>query len=203
MRTAAIVACAGLFLFALAGCREGGTAPPPDSATIPPGSASAPAFVRDEPAEAPAPEAATPDKAAAAKPVDATPEATAETPPAETPKAEEKLPDVEIKNVGMHIGGESNSAASKRPIRNAIATKYDDMRRCYAKADQPAETTFGVDMRIDGKGGPPKITNPRNGLRGEGVKACMVAVFESVTFGEQPNKADRMVSYSVRFKKKK
>jgi hypothetical protein len=74
------------------------------------------------------------------------------------------------------------------------------MRRCYAKATDPAkEVTFGVDIRIDGDGGKPKITNPRSGLKGEGVVDCMVAAFEAVDFPRQPGGRPRMVSYSIQF----
>ncbi|MEM6789153.1 MAG: hypothetical protein AAF715_16650 [Myxococcota bacterium] len=112
------------------------------------------------------------------------------------------LPAVDVKNVGMHIGGEENTAAQKRPIRQEVAKQYDAMKRCWARADTPPDkATFGVDMRIEGEGGPARIQNPRSGLRGEGVKQCMVEAFEAVVFPRQPGGVDRMVSFSVEFRR--
>jgi hypothetical protein len=190
--------------FAASGCRDGGDSKTPLSAVVPNGSATTPTFARTPQTATPQ----TPPDEAPAEPADdelsgeddaqeaAEPEAPAE------PEKEAPLPDVVVKNVGMHIGGEKNTAAQKRPIRAEVSKHYDDMKRCYAKASDPPKTaTFGVDMRIEGEGGNPKITNPRSGLKGEGVKECLVSVFESITFPRQPRGVARMVSYSIEFRR--
>ena len=199
MRAASMCLIASLSLLA---CRDGVDSKTPLSAVVPNGSASTPQFARtaSQPTEE---EAAT--QPAAATPEDAEPEEAsdkdAEEPKAE-PEKEAPLPDVIVKNVGMHIGGEENTAAQKRPIRATVAKHYDAMKRCYAKAEDPPKTaTFGVDMRIKGEGGAAKITNPRSGLRGGGVKECMVAVFEAIEFPRQPKGVARMVSFSVEFRR--
>ena len=46
------------------------------------------------------------------------------------------------------------------------------------------------------------MTHPRSGLKGAGIKECMVAVFEGVEFPKQPHGLPRMVSYSVEFRRK-
>lgn len=196
MRGIGVLACVVLI-----GCQQASLAPSPSSAGVPDGSASVPAFERQEPSTPPvANTAAEADAPAAPDDAAATPTAVATAEP-EAPPA--PLPDVEVRNVGMHIGGEDNTADQKRPIRAAISKHNDDMRRCYAKADDPPnKTTFGVDIRISGKGGTPKVSNPRHGMRGEGVTDCMLAVFSSVDFPKQPGGRARMVSYSVQFKKK-
>ena len=190
------------------GCRESGPSPEPATAVVPEGSATAPAFEREgdtvptkaEPAvesEAEEPKVAK-DEAEAdegdndQKDEEAAPEEATDAP----------LPAVDVRNVGMHIGGEKNTKDDKRPIRATISKHYDAMKRCWGKAvDPPKKATFGVDIRIDGEGGPAKITNPRNGLKGEGVTECLVGVFEAIEFPPQPHKADRMVSYSIEFTK--
>ncbi len=208
---------------AVCGCRDNAGAPTPLAATLPEGSASAPAFRRIDDAAPAEPEAAAEaapetvpasaeteqlegepaEQADADAPADDAPEASPEDASAREAPAGGPLPDVEIKNVGMHIGGEDNSNEAKRPIRAEIAKHYDGLRRCYAQATDPAKTTtFGVDIRIPGAGGAPKVTNPRSGLKGEGVKECMVAVFEGVVFPKQPGGQPRMVSYSVEFRRK-
>lgn len=192
---------------AFCGCRENAGAPTPLAATLPEGSASAPAFRRiDEEAPEPAEADGEDGEAAETVPASADSEQMDGAPPAEAtapPAAEGPLPDVEIKNVGMHIGGEDNTSDAKRPIRAEIAKHYDGLRRCYGQATEPAKTaTFGVDIRIPGQGGPAKVTNPRSGLKGEGVKECMVSVFQGVEFAKQPNGQPRMVSFSVEFRRK-
>jgi hypothetical protein len=210
MREIALV----MVVVALSGCREAGNATPPPAAALPEGSAIAPAFSRDQ---ATAPALAKAGERAEVVPasVDGDGESAEPTDPADTEgeaatgdgaptdgAPDAPLPDVTIKNVGMHIGGEDNTAEQKRPVRAAIAAHYDDMRRCYAKATDPAkEVTFGVDIRISGEGGKPKITNPRSGLKGEGVVDCMVAAFEAVDFPRQPGNRPRMVSYSIQFER--
>lgn len=197
----------------LSGCRENGPPPEPETTVVPAGSATAPAFEREadtvvakaEPEVEPSPEPelvkdvdelAEDERAEAERG-----EADAE----EEPAAEEELaplPAVTIRNVGMHIGGEKNTTEQKRPIRATISKHYDAMKRCWGKVgDPPAKATFGVDIRIEGEGGPAKITNPRNGLKGEGVTECFVAVFEAIDFPAQPHGADRMVSYSIELSK--
>lgn len=209
-------ALAGLML-AATGCRETSAAAPP-APSLPEGAASAPAFTREsppEPAEMAAAEPSNPggDALAEAELQEGAPEEASEAAekgeeaekPEETEEPEETgpLPDVDIRNIGMHIGGEENTAEQKRPIRAEVTKHYDAMRRCYAKAVDPAKSaTFGVDMRIPGDGGPPVITKPRSGLKGEGVKECLVAAFEAIQFPRQPNGQPRMVSYSIEFRRK-
>jgi hypothetical protein len=186
-------------LAAIGGCGEASKAPLPRGAAVAEGSSSAPEFSRKESSATPSLAKAEP--AAVEAPQEEESDGAPEPEAVDAPE-QEKLPDVAIKNVGMHIGGEDNSAASKRPIRATVKNHYDAMRRCYAMADTPKKkTTFGVDIRIDGKGGKPKVSNPRNGLKGEGVTSCLVSVFEAIEFAPQPNGQARMVSYSVEFKK--
>lgn len=190
------------------GCRDGGDSKTPLSAVVPNGSASVPSFARTAPAPeeqatedgAPAPTSDQESEPDAEGATEDSPEETAEP---EKAADDAPLPDVEVKNVGMHIGGEANTAEQKRPIRAAVAAHYDEMKRCYAKADAPAKgATFGVDMRIKGEGGPAKISNPRSGLKGGGVKECLVSVFEGIDFPKQPKNLARMVSFSIEFRKK-
>jgi hypothetical protein len=184
---------------AMLGCRDGGDSKTPLSAVVPNGSASSPAFARTPPAETAEPVA----EPANANAPEEQPQADAEAPSDDAePEKDAPLPDVTVKNVGMHIGGEANTADQKRPLRNAVAKHYDAMKRCYAKAEKTTKAvTFGVDMRIKGEGGNPKVSNPRSGLRGEGVKACLVTVFENIDFPRQPKGVARMVSFSVEFRK--
>ena len=202
------VVCLIALLF-VCGCRESGPSPEPATAVVPEGSATAPAFEREgdtvpAKAEPAAPRAEEPkvakDEASESEETEEAGEAS-ESEEAEA-ATDAPLPGVEVRNVGMHIGGEKNTKEQKRPIRATVSKHYDAMKRCWGKAvDPPKKATFGVDIRIEGAGGPAKITNPRSGLKGGGVKECLVGVFEGIEFPAQPHNADRMVSYSIEFTK--
>jgi hypothetical protein len=189
----------------LCACAEGAGAVPPSSG--PGATASAPAFERRD--EAPLSKPAPAGDVAPAK-APAPEEAPAEPPPPEGGRVGEggspdaPVPDVEVKNVGMHIGGEENTADQKRPIREAVSAHYDAMRRCWASEGEDAAKTitFGIDMRIDGQGGVPKVSSPRSGFKNADVAKCLEAVFAAIEFPPQPNKQPRMVSFSIEFRKK-
>lgn len=157
--------------------------------------ASAPAFTRSaEPSSSaePAASGAPTETASAAAEPDPEDSATAST--------VEALPEVEIKTIGMHIGGGPNDRETKAPIRRAVQDKADSFRACFALVeDRTKGGTFGVDIRIPGEGGKAKIRDPRSGLKGDGVEECMVKAFESVEFERPPKGVPMMVSYSMRF----
>lgn len=192
----------------LAGCGDNGAARSPSSAAVPAGSAATPIFTRGS--------ATATSTGVASAPADAEPVASADgsavpddrgapdgSATASAAAADDgPLPKVEIHNIGMHIGGEDNTAEQKRPIRNDVSKHYDDMRRCYAKAESPArETTFGVDILIPRNGGVAKITNPRSGFKSRVVKNCLTEVFKKVAFRPAKKRRPLMVSFSVRFRR--
>ena len=112
------------------------------------------------------------------------------------------IPNVAVRNIGMHIGGGPNDSTTKGPIRAAVRPHYDDFRRCYGKIDKPArEITFGVDIRIHRKGGFAKISNPRSGFKGRRASTCMLEVFEGIEFTRPPSGKPTNVSFSLGFNK--
>lgn len=190
-----------VLLVLLVGCAETGAAKPQASAASPEATVSVPQFARTAtPASAPLPSATAAATAApSAAPTVAVPDVAAPEPP----KPPAPLPDVEVKNVGLHIGGGPNDNVTKRPIREAVKLYFDDLRECYAKALSPKDKeTFGVDIRIPGDGGKAKITKPRTAMKGEGLEACLVGVFETVEFSRPPKGMPMTVSFSVEFAKK-
>ncbi|MBM4358840.1 MAG: hypothetical protein FJ096_12115 [Deltaproteobacteria bacterium] len=205
---------AAVLMLLLAGCAKSGAAKPNASAAAPDTTVSVPSFVRaasaatGEPASsaAPAPsvvalaESAAPLASASGAPSVAVPDVDA--PPA--PKSDGVLPDVEVKNVGLHIGGGPNDNVTKRPIREAVKLHFDGFRACYAKAISPKKAdTFGVDLRIPGEGGVAKVSKPRTAMKGDGLVECMVEEFEKVEFSKPPKGVPMTVSFSVEFRKKK
>jgi hypothetical protein len=110
------------------------------------------------------------------------------------------LPNVKVKNIGMHIGGGPNDDVTKAPIHRSVEPHFDALRRCFAKVEDPKKGgDFGVDLLIEGAGGKAKITHPRTALKGEGFSGCVVAVFEAIDFLKPKGGKKTMVSYSIRF----
>ena len=191
-----------VLLVLLAGCAETGASKPQASAASPEATVSVPQFSRTAaPSASPVPSATA---SASAAPTSEPTVAVPDVKPPEPPKPPPPLPDVEVKNVGLHIGGGPNDNVTKRPIREAVKLHFDDLRECYARALSPKDKeTFGVDIRIPGDGGKARITKPRTAMKGEGIVECMVGVFESVEFSRPPKGAPMTVSFSVEFRKKK
>jgi pyruvate/2-oxoglutarate dehydrogenase complex dihydrolipoamide acyltransferase (E2) component len=109
------------------------------------------------------------------------------------------IPKVDVKNIGMHIGGGPNDAATKEPIAKSVEPHMDALRRCFALVDDPKRGgDFGVDLLIEPEGGKAKVTHPRTSMKGSGFEACVVKVFEGVDF-LKPRTGKTMVSYSLRF----
>ncbi|MBI4702312.1 MAG: hypothetical protein HY744_14405 [Deltaproteobacteria bacterium] len=139
-------------------------------------------------------EAGAPDAAGAGEPAGS---ASAAAPP---PASAEPLPAVEIENVGMHIGGGPNDAATKAPIRQAIQAHYDELSACYRLAENKSrKATFGVDLRVPAAGGPAKVEKVRFGLKGEGINECLTQALERIALPAPPSKQPTVVSYSLRF----
>lgn len=129
----------------------------------------------------------------------AAPSVAAEPAPPPAPPAAGSLPEVLIENVGLHIGGGPNDDATKAPFKAAIEKRFDDFRRCYVHAEDPRKGgTFGVDLRIGREGGRAQVQQPRTGMKGTELRACLVRAFESVEFA-RPARGPTMISYSLRF----
>lgn len=115
------------------------------------------------------------------------------------PDPARSLPEVTVRNVGLHIGGGSNDAASKEPFQNAIAARFEAFLTCYRQVAEPEQGgVFGVDLFIKREGGEPEVRQPRTSMQGEAFRACVVDVFESVVF-ERPARGPTVISYSLKF----
>ena len=109
------------------------------------------------------------------------------------------VPNVKVANIGMHIGGGPNDAATKLPIKQSVEPYFDDLKRCFTKVeDQKKGGDFGLDLLIDKAGGKAKTSHARTTMKGAGFVECMVAAFDAIDF-KKPKGGTTMVSYSVRF----
>jgi hypothetical protein len=165
---------------------EAASSAPPDSA---PPKSEASAAASSAPPEAPV----------ASSPASATPVASASA----APVADAPIPDVDVKNIGMHVGGGKNDASEKAPIHHSVEPHMDDFKKCFAKVDDPKKGgDFGLDLHVDRAGGKATTSHVRTTIKGDGFKECMVAAFEAIDF-DKPKGGTTTVSYSVRFTPKK
>jgi hypothetical protein len=107
-------------------------------------------------------------------------------------------PAVEVKQMGLHIGGGPNDAEHHALYAEPITRRFEDIRQCYSLAQDNKKASFGVDLLIPSKGGRPKIENYRTAIGGKDFHLCVLGVFGSIEF-KAPGKST-MVSYSVLFK---
>jgi hypothetical protein len=109
------------------------------------------------------------------------------------------LPELTVRNVGLHVGGGSNDEAEKGPFKHAVEARFDDFLRCYRSVDEPERGgTFGVDLFIGRAGGRPEVRQPRTVIKGSEFRECMVAAFSKVVF-DKPARGATVISYSLRF----
>ena len=180
---------ASLWLPASAACSPSaqGTAaaPAPAEATEPPASSTGVVAPNAQPAT----DAASP----APEPSSAT--VMPDTPPDPT----RSLPEVTVRNVGLHIGGESNDPASKEPFQRAVAARFEAFLTCYRQVAEPEKGgVFGVDLFIKREGGQAEVRQPRTSMKGDEFRECVVEVFKSVVF-DRPIKGPTVISYSLKF----
>jgi hypothetical protein len=122
-------------------------------------------------------------------------------PPAAPPAEAETtpVPNVNVTNIGLHVGGGPNDAATKAPFEHAIRERYDDFKRCYGKISNPgARGTFGIDLFIDKEGGHAKTSGSRTAMPGDAFRDCVAHVFETVEF-DRPKRGPTKISYALRF----
>lgn len=182
---------------ATAGCSS--SAPPQDapSPTSAKASTAASASATSAPSPGPASASAEPSAAPSAA-VSAAPTVVASS----APVAPAPLPDVDVTNIGMHIGGGPNDAPTKEPIKLSVAPHFDDFRRCFAKVDDAGQKKGGdvsADLYVPRAGGKVTVKKVTTSLSGEGFKDCVKAAFEAIDF-RKPKGGDTVVSYSLRFK---
>lgn len=187
---------------ATAGCSS--SAPPQDAPS--PTSAKASTAASASATSASATSDASPGPASASADPSAAPSAAVSAAPtvvaSSAPVAPAPLPDVDVTNIGMHIGGGPNDAPTKEPIKLSVAPHFDDFRRCFAKVDDAGQKKGGdvsADLYVPRAGGKVTVKKVTTSLSGEGFKDCVKAAFEAIDF-RKPKGGDTVVSYSLRFK---
>ncbi|MEJ7731369.1 MAG: hypothetical protein WKG00_19405 [Polyangiaceae bacterium] len=182
------------FCFAAVASACAPSSPPSDSAVavtpsaVAPGANAAPAIPPPSASEAPPASALPAPGASSSAAASASGAVPGEAPPA-----------VKVVNIGMHIGGGPNDAATKAPIGSSIAPHFPELARCFARVDDPKKGgDFGIDLQVPAAGGKAEASHPRTTLRGEGFSPCVLAVLSAIDF-QKPKGGATVVSYSLRF----
>jgi hypothetical protein len=98
----------------------------------------------------------------------------------------------------MHIGGQSNSAESKRPWLADIERHEDAVLSCYRLVNDPLRGgSFGVDLFVASRGGSPEVRGSRQKIGGEELDRCMRDAFVAIDF--HPPGRPTVLSYSILF----
>lgn len=105
---------------------------------------------------------------------------------------------VDIRHIGMHIGGGPNDDATKEPFWKSIAAHHEDFAACWSKLPKAEKVEFGIDALVPGKGGLAKVDRPRSTSKDAAFVACMQDVYAKMEF--QPPKSGVLtkVSASIR-----
>lgn len=110
-------------------------------------------------------------------------------------------PEVDVRAIGMHIGGGPNDDANKAPLLASIAPHHPALGRCWAALPNAPTVELGIDARVPGKGGRAKIEHPRSTVKDASFVACAVAVFTEIEFLPPKSGLDTIVSASLRLKR--
>lgn len=115
-----------------------------------------------------------------------------------TPAPTGPAPAVDVRPIGMHIGGGPNDDATKAPFLKSIVARTDDFAACWAKLPKAQKVEFGIDALVPGKGGRAKIDRPRSTVKDDAFVACAQAVYESIEFLPPKSGVLTKVSVSLR-----
>lgn len=98
----------------------------------------------------------------------------------------------------MHIGGEPNTEAAKRPWLADIDSQREAILRCYRAVDAPgASGSFGFDLYVGRAGGTAEIRGIRQKLGGPKLEQCMTGAMSAIDF--HPPGRPTVLSYSLYF----
>lgn len=160
------------------------------------------ACARHEPSPAAQPSPVPTPVVTVATPVEVTasPQMAVATAPAPEPAvAAASKPAVELRNIGMHIGGGPNDDATKAPFQKAIAAQFDALAACWAALPTKSAFDFGVDLLVPAAGGQAKVDRPRSAVKNAAFVTCATQAFAAAAFAPSAKGLPTKVSTSVHF----
>ena len=118
--------------------------------------------------------------------------------PAVEPEPEEES-SLEVKTIGLHVGGGPNDSETRGRYVSIIETKLAEFKKCHVLTpDTNKKASFGVDLLLPAKGGRPQVKDYRTSLKGRDFQACVLGTFGQIRFPEVPRPT--VISYSLLFK---
>ncbi|MBK7397867.1 MAG: hypothetical protein IPJ34_16610 [Myxococcales bacterium] len=152
-----------------------------------------------QPAPPAAPLVASPPAAPTSIELPTAPQMAVATAPAPESVVPATKPAVELRNIGMHIGGGPNDDATKAPFQKAIAAQFDALAACWATLPTKSAFDFGVDLLVPAAGGQAKVDRPRSAVKDAAFVKCATAAFAAATFAPSAKGLPTKVSTSVHF----
>lgn len=119
--------------------------------------------------------------------------------PVVSASVEAPLPAVDVRAIGMHIGGGPNDDANKAPLLASIAPHHPALARCWGSLAKGARVELGVDAHVPARGGRAKIDHPRSTVKDAAFIECAIGVFAGIEFLPPKSGLDTTVSASLRF----
>jgi hypothetical protein len=106
---------------------------------------------------------------------------------------------VNLKSVGLHVGGGPNDDATRKPLLALLELSFPDLQRCAEQLSPlPTQlTSFGIDLYIGAKGGHAEARQIRTRLGPEAFRVCVKTALTTLKFPAPPK--PRVISYSVGF----
>ncbi len=109
--------------------------------------------------------------------------------------------DVSVATVGLHVDGALNREPYRGRLVQVFERRFGAFKRCHGRASPHSQNaSFGVDLLVPKAGGRAKVRQTRTRLGGDGFRACMHGVFETIQFAPPPSERPEIVSYSLLFK---
>lgn len=106
---------------------------------------------------------------------------------------------VNLKTIGLHVGGGPNDDATRKPLLALLELSFPDLRRCAEQLSPlPTQlTSFGIDLYVGAQGGHAEARQIRTRLGPEAFRVCVKTALTALKF-PAPEKP-RVISYSVGF----
>jgi hypothetical protein len=126
------------------------------------------------------------------------PDATA--PPTQvSPESAPGASKVNLKSIGLHVGGGPNDDATRKPLLALLELSFPELQRCAEQLSPlpTQQTSFGIDLYIGSKGGHAEARQLRTRLGPEAFRVCVKQALTVLNFPAPPK--PRVIIYSVGF----
>lgn len=112
-----------------------------------------------------------------------------------TPEGHPPFPELHLRPIGMHIGGDPNTARTKAPWNADLENALAGLPRCAVYLNRPGNVgSVGVDLRVPQSGKGAEVTDVRQKLGGPDFESCIREELSAVEY--HPRKTPTVLSWS-------